>query len=115
QGIHSVLPLPCSTAFASLTERGKPHEVYEGNYHTSGEMAEHPGFAQHWPNHEALCSDQRFGANNTRRDNGSLLQPNYRPLMGAVTTYRVSDDSNDQHPRNPTQPIAFSAQSEPVN
>lgn len=95
QGIHSVLPLPCSTAFASLTERGKPHEVYEGNYHTSGEMAEHPGFAQHWPNYEALCSDQRFGANNTSGDNGSLVQLIYRPVMGAVSTYTGEDDSNE--------------------
>ncbi len=79
RGMHELLPLPCKTAFASLTEH-KPAEVYEGgyshgDYENAGELAESPALQQHWPDYESLGSDPRF------MECAALI---YQPLVEAI-------------------------------
>lgn len=79
RGMHELLPLPCKTAFANLTEH-KPSEAYEGSYshgdyENAGEMAESPALQQHWPDYDSLSSDPRF------MECAALI---YQPLVEAL-------------------------------
>lgn len=74
EGLQGLLPLPCKTAFALLTD-SKPREVYEGGHRHPGEREDHPGFGRFWPDYATLAADDRFAA---------LSQRLYGPLLAAL-------------------------------
>lgn len=73
-GMHQLLPLPCKTAFASLTDN-KPTDVYEGGYNLSAELSENPALQRFWPDYSSLSSDPRF------IEYAELI---YQPLVEAI-------------------------------
>ncbi|WP_418318173.1 exodeoxyribonuclease V subunit gamma [Piscinibacter sakaiensis] len=71
-GMAEPLPLPIKTALATLAEKGRPADVYDGSYQRQGEVHDDPCLARMFGDFETLSADGRFA---------ELAERVFRPLL----------------------------------